>query len=129
MTFSDINWWAILAAIVANMVLGFLWYGPLFGKPWMKLVGKKEDDLPQNITMYFIPMVATFLSASVIWTLMRATGLSGVVTAITAWIGFVALTTYTNDLFENRPVKLWLINNTYHLAGFILSGLLLDLLK
>ncbi len=129
MSFSGLNWWSVLAAIVANMVLGFLWYGPLFGKPWMGLVGKKADDLPQNFTMYIVPVLATLLSVIVLWTIKQATGLSGVLSAITAWIGFVALTTYTNDLFEGRSAKLWLINNTYHLVGFIVSGLMLDLLS
>lgn len=31
-----INIPAILAAILAAMVLGFLWYGPLFGKAWAR---------------------------------------------------------------------------------------------
>ena len=30
-----LNWWAILVATVAAFALGGLWYGPLFGKPWM----------------------------------------------------------------------------------------------
>ena len=33
----DINWWAVLAAAVINMVIGAIWYSPSgFGKPWMK---------------------------------------------------------------------------------------------
>jgi hypothetical protein len=30
----DLDWLAILVATAAAMVLGFLWYGPLFGKVW-----------------------------------------------------------------------------------------------
>jgi dipeptide/tripeptide permease len=129
MSLMGLNWWSVLVAIVVNMALGFLWYGPFFGKPWMKLVGKEADDLPQNFTIYIVPVLATLLSVIMLWTIKRATGLSGVLAAISAWVGFVALTTYTNDLFEGRSVKLWLINNTYHLAGFVASGLILDLLN
>lgn len=32
--FGDLDWLAILAGTGAAMVLGFLWYGPLFGKLW-----------------------------------------------------------------------------------------------
>ena len=127
MTLSGLNWWAVIAAIVVNMILGFLWYGPVFGKVWMKLVGKKEDDLPQNFTIYIIPVLATLFSAIVISFFMKSTGLSGLFTAVISWFGFVALTTYTNDLFEGRSAKLWIINNGYHLVGFILTGILLDL--
>lgn len=34
-----VNYLAILVAAVLSMVLGFLWYGPLFGKEWTKLMG------------------------------------------------------------------------------------------
>ena len=30
---------AILVAVVANFILGFLWYTPLFGKAWAKEMG------------------------------------------------------------------------------------------
>ena len=35
----NVNWLAIVAGMVANMVVGALWYGPLFGKRWMKELG------------------------------------------------------------------------------------------
>jgi len=34
-----INYLAVLVAVVLQFVLGFLWYGPLFGEPWMEMVG------------------------------------------------------------------------------------------
>ena len=34
-----INHLAVLVAIVLQFVLGFLWYGPLFGEAWMGMVG------------------------------------------------------------------------------------------
>ncbi len=34
-----INYLAVVVAAIANMVLGFLWYGSLFGKQWIKLSG------------------------------------------------------------------------------------------
>ena len=32
----NINMMAVLAAVAANFVLGFIWYTPLFGKAWAK---------------------------------------------------------------------------------------------
>ena len=42
----DINYIAVVGAAVAAMVIGFLWYGPLFGKQWTKLMNfdKKKID-------------------------------------------------------------------------------------
>ena len=39
---------ATLLATVLSFVLGGLWYGPVFGKAWMRLVGVTEATLRQN---------------------------------------------------------------------------------
>jgi hypothetical protein len=42
----DINWLAIIAAVVVNMVVGFVWYSPaVFAKQWSKLTGRKMNGL------------------------------------------------------------------------------------
>ncbi|HLD39833.1 MAG TPA: DUF1761 family protein, partial [Candidatus Nanoarchaeia archaeon] len=33
------NYLAVLVAAIAAYVVGFLWYGPVFGKKWMALMG------------------------------------------------------------------------------------------
>jgi hypothetical protein len=35
----EINYVAILIAVVANFILGFPWYTPLFGKAWERKMG------------------------------------------------------------------------------------------
>ena len=43
-----VNWIAIVVCVVAAMALGFVWYGPLFGKLWLELMGwgnKNEAEL------------------------------------------------------------------------------------
>ncbi len=59
------NWIAIVVAVVAAMVVGFLWYGPVFGASWMASNGFTMDEaahkvykngveLPMSMTpMYF----------------------------------------------------------------------------
>ena len=39
MEFAQVNWIAIVIVAVFNMILGTLWYGPLFGKLWMRIIG------------------------------------------------------------------------------------------
>ena len=41
-----VNYLAVLAAAIASMVIGFLWYGPLFGKQYMALM--KFDNKKLN---------------------------------------------------------------------------------
>ena len=35
MNFKNVNWLAIIAAVIASMAVGFLWYGYLFLDQWM----------------------------------------------------------------------------------------------
>jgi len=39
----DINHWVVIGCAVLSMVVGALWYGPLFGKQWLALVGMTEN--------------------------------------------------------------------------------------
>ena len=41
----DINFLAILVAALTTVVVGFLWYGPLFGKVWSTENGFTNEDL------------------------------------------------------------------------------------
>lgn len=33
-----INFLAVLVAVFVNVIIGFLWYGPIFGKAWRKVL-------------------------------------------------------------------------------------------
>jgi hypothetical protein len=42
----QVNYVAVLFAVVASMVVGFAWYSPvLFGKQWMKLMGLTKENM------------------------------------------------------------------------------------
>jgi hypothetical protein len=40
-----INWLAVLLAAVAHQAIGFLWYGPLFGRLWMERRGLSREQV------------------------------------------------------------------------------------
>jgi Protein of unknown function (DUF1761) len=42
-----IPWVGVIVAVVAAQVIGFLWYGPLFGKPWRAAMGV-TDEMAQD---------------------------------------------------------------------------------
>ena len=58
---ADLNYLAILVAGISNMVIGFLWYGPIFGKMWMGLIGKTADELSSNPIIYSCLLLALAL--------------------------------------------------------------------
>ena len=42
-----INYIAVLVAAIVNMVLGFLWYGPLFGKQWIQMMNFDKKKMAE----------------------------------------------------------------------------------
>ena len=40
-----LNYWSVLGAVAAAIVLGTVWYGPLFGKQWMRIVGTTMGEM------------------------------------------------------------------------------------
>jgi hypothetical protein len=41
----ELNWIIILATGIIPLIIGGLWYGPLFGKVWMKAAEMSEDKI------------------------------------------------------------------------------------
>lgn len=119
---------ATLLATVLSFVLGGLWYGPLFARAWMRLIGTTEATLRQGfnpVKTYGITFVLAFLSAYVFGMFLGPTPTIalGVGAGAAAGIFWVAASLWTNDLFERRPIALTLINGGYHVVKFVLIGL------
>jgi hypothetical protein len=46
----SINWWAILAAVVSNFVIGGAWYSPgLFVTPWLEMSGVDKSEFDSGL--------------------------------------------------------------------------------
>src|SRR5258706_7356013 len=64
-----LNYWAILVAVAATMALGFLWYGPIFGKAWMKEMGIPAGSKPDPKVMrrgLILMLIGSVLTAFVL---------------------------------------------------------------
>lgn len=61
----------LLGAAVIPMIIGAIWYGPLFGKAWMSANGFTEDYLQKNGNMGLI------FGLSFVLSIVLAFGLSG----------------------------------------------------
>ena len=48
---TTINYLAVLACVLAAMPVGFLWFGPLFGKAWAKDMGMEDMEQPDGAAM------------------------------------------------------------------------------
>src|SRR5258706_327576 len=64
-----VNYWAILVAVAATMALGFLWYGPILGKAWMKEMGVPAGSKPDPKVMrrgLILMLIGSFLTVFVL---------------------------------------------------------------
>ncbi len=130
-----INYWAILAAVIANMAIGTLWYGPVFGSYWMKLAGLTKEGMR---TMALKPWqailggaVTAFLLAYVLAHVANAFQASDVTGALTlafwVWIGFTAVTLAEPFLWEGKPYQLFALNAARSLLTLVVMSLIIVL--
>lgn len=131
-----INIWAILLAVAANMVIGFVWYAPqLLGGEWMRLNGLTRKQTQQNRTMpILIMLVLAFLEAYVLRHFVVYVGEAyptysavsvGFLTGLWIWVGFVLPVMGANYLFAQRRKKLLAIDIGYYLVALPIMGMIL----
>jgi hypothetical protein len=128
----EINVWAVLAAGVSSMVLGGLWYSPvLFGKAWSAASGVTEA---QQKSANMAKVMGTAFVLAVIGAAVFAMFLGprpglGFATAagLSAGLCWVAGSFGINYLFEQRSMRLFLINGGYHTMQYTLIGAVLGL--
>ena len=132
----DINLFAVLVAAIISMVLGGLWYGPLFGKAWMKLIGMSDDDLKKAkekgmgksyLLMFIGSLVMAFVLAHIIQAFGAETWQMGLAAGFWSWLGFIATRSLSSVLWENKSWNLYWLNNGYDLLNLLLMGLILTL--
>src|SRR5690349_558062 len=99
-----LNYVAIIIATIANFVLGFIWYTPLFGKAWGKGMGFNMDQKPPAgalVKGMVFMVIGNFLMAFVFahnisaWNIVATTGtmvmsktMNIMNAAVFTWLGF-----------------------------------------
>jgi hypothetical protein len=129
----DVSLAATLVGTLLGFALGALWYGPLFGRPWMAAVGLSRDAIRQDVNparTYGATFVLGFVACYVFGLFLgpnpgRAFSIAAGAAAGICW---VATSLATNYLFEGRRASLILINGGYHAVRFTLFGVAFALL-
>ena len=130
------HWLAILAAAVAGFVVGGLWYGPLFGKAWMKARGLSAEELKSGANMgkifgatFVLNLIAAFMLDHLYWTYDAPVGLHhSLVIAGIIGVGFIATSIGVNYLFSRLPRALFLIDAGYWIVMYLVMGAIFGLL-
>lgn len=141
-----VNVLAIIIATIANFVLGFIWYTPLFGKAWGKEMGFNMEQKPPASAlikgMVFM-VIGNFLMAFVFAHNMAAwdpqswgqppSPMSPSANALTAafftWLGFFFPVDLGAVAWENKSWKLFFINTGYHFVSLLVVALILANMK
>lgn len=127
---------AIFFAMLSNVFVGMLWYGPLFGKSWIKLVGIKPSELTMDNDTYAKSILIALLGAiglnSILQYSMQLSGLSNEIINVVVCAAMISLTFSAPPLlnlviYENRPTKLFLINIFHQFAVYLVMGLVLSI--
>jgi len=124
---AEFNWLAIIIATVTAFALGGAWYAKgLFGSAWMQDVGLTEEDannanMPKTfggaiiLQLIAATALATFLGPDSTW-------LSGAQTGLVIGIGFLATAYGVTYLFEQRSLRLFMINAGYNVVLLAIMG-------
>jgi hypothetical protein len=130
-----INYLAVLVAGLVNYAIGAVWFGALFGKPWMALSGIKE--MKPSVGPMLLGLVGSLLMSFVLAhaivfasAYMKAEGLGGgLMAGFWNWLGFVAPVTLSVVIYEKKSWKLWFIDNGYWLIALLAMGAILSAWK
>jgi hypothetical protein len=134
----EINYLAVLACGIVSMIIGFVWYGPLFGKLWIKVIGATEMDLAARkemqkkaMPLYGISFVLALFQAYVLAHYIQGWAeASGLENALWIWAAFIVPTVAGASMWNNDSRKIawtrfWL-QAGYYLVLFVVFALILS---
>lgn len=122
-------YWDIVCAALGSIVLGFLWYGPIFGKQWMKLmnISEKEAKKAKKKGMpahTYVLMILSALLTALVLKLMLVQFPFRTLDALFAtagiiWVGFNVPLALDSVLYEGKSWKLFILNSGYRLVSLL----------
>lgn len=136
-----INYLAVLVSAIAGMVIGGVWYGPLFGKQWIAMMGWAPEKVAEMqakgakamyksyglmfvgilLMSWILAHAILFASTFLAW---YGAGAGAAVGALN-WLGFIAPVLVGTVAWEGRSWKLWTLNAGYYLVVLVSMGIIL----
>ena len=129
MDITQISWAGVALAAISAFVLGGVWYGPLFGKIWMRHAELTDEDLKRrNMPMVFGVSFLLMLLAAINLEMFigpEGTASFGLFAGFMAALGWVAAYLGVIYLFEKKTLRGFLINAGYTIVSLSVMGIIL----
>ena len=128
---ADLDWIAVVVAIVASMALGFIWYGKFgFLSMWLEDTGMTEEKMRSGNMMTTMGSMVVMVVISTITLALIIENIGGGLEEgllVGALIGFgiAAATAIPHYTFPQRPMRLALIDVSNTGVTITLSGLII----
>ena len=132
----DVSLLHVLAAGVAHLIIGFVWYHPrVFGGIWMRLlnmspeqVEKGKRRMPISAALAFLAgLVVAYVMSFMLPVLVYPDWIGAIELGFWCWLGFVAPPMLGVVLWEQKPFSLYLLNALYWLVSFVVMAIVLVL--
>ena len=135
MIIQNLNWLAVIVSALAYFALGAIWFGPVFGKMWMKGHGitppteeeKKNMNMGMIFGMSFLKTVVMVVLTSYIVMIINYNG--NMMTALKIGVvlgGISSFPTGINYLFLKKPFSIWVLDGGYHACGVIITSIIMS---
>lgn len=124
----EINWIAMVLAAMAGFLVGGLWYGPLFLKPWQAEAGITDEQMrarkPALVfgSAFLLNLFAAFILGHVLATYGHPDLAVSVMIASGIALGFIVTAFGVNYLFAAKSLKLFAIDAGYWVVMYSLMG-------
>jgi len=127
-----INFWAVIVSAIVNMIIGSLWFGPLFGKKFMEVMGfeKLSEEERKNMQKgmyrtYLAQFIACLVMFYALAWFMAAVGWAGAgngaLLGFIVWIGFFVPFKLGEELWGGKMALFW-IGAPYMLVTLLAAG-------
>lgn len=129
-----INHGAVVVSVVFSFILGFLWYGPIFGDPWMAMVGLDQATIeanPPGAGIWITQIVSSLIQMYVLaWLFVKMnvdSGLKGGMVGLLIGFAFNHMAGMSSGMFALYPYGLSWVTGGFTMvflgvAGFIMGA-------
>jgi hypothetical protein len=124
----------VFLAGLASAIIGSIWYSPyVFGTAWARMTGITPEMAERGKRKMWIMAIVGLLASMLVAYVMDYFGIAWQVgdwlgamqLGFWCWIGFAAPPMLGMVLWEQKPVRLYLINALYWLVAFVVMALVL----